>query len=122
MNETDRLDRPTPEPLTIAAYQKATDETAVYPSDPNVARLYCFLGLVSEIGEIAGVWKRRIRDGMPPEKFFAELNGEIGDTLWYLTRFAAEFNLDLDSIAKENLEKLERRKARGTLHGKGDSR
>ena len=47
---------------------------------------------------------------------------ELGDVLWYLTQVATEFDLDLDELARRNLEKLFSRKERGVIRGDGDNR
>lgn len=67
--------------VSIEAYIQWTDSTAVYPKERE--QEYLRLGLLSEVGEVAGVLKRRVRDGeIAPEKLLAEM----GDLLWYLAR------------------------------------
>jgi hypothetical protein len=67
--------------VSIEAYIQWTDTTAVYPKDRE--QEYLRLGLLSEVGEVAGVLKRRVRDGeVAPDKLLAEM----GDLLWYLAR------------------------------------
>lgn len=67
--------------MPIDEYIRWTDTTAVYPKERE--QEYLRLGLLSEVGEVAGVLKRRVRDGeVAPEKLLAE----IGDLLWYLAR------------------------------------
>jgi len=113
-------------PLTLERYQAHTEETCIYPHglDP----LYAVLGLVSEAGEVAGLFKKLIRDegwvpGTPlPEKADKALRKEVGDTLFYLARVAEDCGLSLEEIAHENLANLADRKARGKLGGSGDER
>jgi NTP pyrophosphatase (non-canonical NTP hydrolase) len=67
--------------VSIETYIRWTDTTAIYPQERE--QEYLRLGLLSEVGEVAGVLKRRVRDGeISPEKLLAE----IGDLLWYLAR------------------------------------
>jgi NTP pyrophosphatase (non-canonical NTP hydrolase) len=47
---------------------------------------------------------------------------ELGDVLWYLSQLATEADLDLETIAEDNLEKLLSRQERGVLRGSGDDR
>jgi hypothetical protein len=42
--------------------------------------------------------------------------------LWYATQLASELGLELEEIARENLEKLFSRQRRGVLSGSGDER
>ena len=42
--------------------------------------------------------------------------------LWYVAQLASELGLELEDIARENLEKLFSRQRRGVLSGSGDER
>ena len=42
--------------------------------------------------------------------------------LWYVAQLASELGLELEDIARENLEKLFSRQRRGVLSGSGDDR
>ena len=99
------------------AYQDFTDETAIYPPEKGIE--YTALGLASEAGEFAGKVKKAIRDGSWDLDAMA---AELGDVLWYVARAAAELDIHLSDIAKENIDKLKSRKERGKLKGSGDKR
>ena len=99
------------------AYQDFTDDTAIYPEDKGLE--YTALGLASEAGEFAGKVKKMIRDKTyDTEAMIAEL----GDVLWYVARAAAELDVHLSDVAKDNIEKLKSRKERNVLSGSGDTR
>ncbi len=68
--------------------------------------------------------KKAIRDdaGAITGERRAALGKELGDVLWYLAQLASELELDLDEIARTNLEKLLSRQRRGVLSGSGDDR
>ena len=51
-----------------------------------------------------------------------ELAKELGDVLWYVAQIATELDTDLETVARENLMKLEDRQNRGVLGGSGDNR
>jgi NTP pyrophosphatase (non-canonical NTP hydrolase) len=104
-------------PLTFDSYQVKAALTAIYPL--TTAVLYPALGLAGEAGEVANKVKKIIRDGTFDR---AGIAAEMGDCLWYLALLARDLNLDLSDIARENLNKLERRKAEGKLKGSGDDR
>ena len=42
--------------------------------------------------------------------------------MWYVAQLASELGLELEDIARENLEKLFSRQSRGVLWGNGDDR
>jgi NTP pyrophosphatase (non-canonical NTP hydrolase) len=50
------------------------------------------------------------------------LASELGDVLWYLAQLTTEAGLDLDAIARANLDKLRSRQRRAVLSGSGDFR
>lgn len=99
------------------AYQDFTDETAIYPEEKGLE--YTALGLASEAGEFAGKIKKGIRDNQWDLDAMA---AELGDVLWYVARAAAELDIHLSDIAKENVEKLKSRKERNVVGGSGDDR
>ncbi len=99
-------------------YQKLAHLTAVYPAD--LAKYYLTLGLTGEAGEVANKIKKEIRDNKYVSK--EEIESELGDVLWYLSELALIYSIDLDEVAKSNIEKLKDRKERGKLSGSGDHR
>ena len=103
--------------MTLSSYQKVAASTAMYPTQHAIT--YPALGLAGEAGEVANKVKKFIRDGKLDK---SALGAEIGDCLWYIAALCRDLNLDLGEIAKANLEKLQDRKARGTLKGSGDKR
>jgi len=123
INETDLeawgyyKDTTTYKDMTLSSYQRAASSTAIYPTQHAIT--YPALGLAGEAGEVANKVKKIIRDGKLDK---AALKGEIGDCLWYIAALCRDLNVDLGDIAKANLEKLQDRKARGTLKGSGDTR
>ena len=103
-------------------YQKVALTTAIYPREQAI--IYPTLGLTGEAGEVANKVKKIIRDGSDSkdEKLVSEIKSEIGDCLWYIAVLASDFDIKLSDIASANLEKLEKRKEKGTIHGSGDDR
>jgi NTP pyrophosphatase (non-canonical NTP hydrolase) len=109
--------------ITPDLYESMAGETAIFPE--HKALEYLALGLTSEAGEVAGKVKKLIRDGEDREGFELKkiaIAQEIGDVLWYCAMMAREVGVPLNTIMRENLEKLHSRKARGTLQGSGDDR
>lgn len=108
--------------MDLSDYQHQSRRTAEYPRDAWLA--YPALGLAGEAGEVAEHAKKAIRDdhGTVSDERRAAMAKELGDVLWYVAQLATELGLDLDKIAKQNLEKLLSRQQRGVLNGDGDDR
>ena len=111
-------------------YQAATKTTAIYPgvgSGNPQALMYLSNGMAAEAGEVVGKFAKAIRDDnymeadLTPERREAIL-AEIGDVLWFAARLCDELDTTLEDVAEANVEKLQGRKARGTLGGDGDVR
>jgi NTP pyrophosphatase (non-canonical NTP hydrolase) len=109
--------------VRLSDYQQRSRATAVYP-DAGANLTYPALGLCGEAGEAAEKVKKALRDdgGLLTHERRAALAAELGDVLWYLAQLATEADLDLDSIAEENLAKLLSRRERNVLQGSGDAR
>src|SRR6202048_4161731 len=99
--------------MELCDYQRRSRVTAEYPREAWLA--YPALGLAGEAGEVAEHAKKAIRDdrGEITDEPRAQLARELGDVLWYVSQLASELGLDLDVIARENLEKLFSRQNRG---------
>ena len=103
-------------------YQQVAKTTAIYPREQAI--IYPTLGLTGEAGEVANKVKKIIRDGTNKndEGLVQDLSAEIGDCLWYIAVLADDIGIKLSDIANINLEKLHKRKEKGTIHGSGDNR
>jgi NTP pyrophosphatase (non-canonical NTP hydrolase) len=64
----------------------------------------------------------QIDDQYMTEEMRSDLVLEAGDCLWYLANFCNDIGFSLSEVAEMNLEKLKRRKEKGTLTGSGDHR
>lgn len=109
--------------MTFQEYQQESRKTALYPDLGNNF-VYPTLGLSGEAGEVAEKIKKVIRDddGSVSDEKRQEIKKELGDVLWYLAQLATELGLDLDDVARSNIEKLASRLDRGALNGSGDNR
>lgn len=110
--------------MTMNEYQKIAGETAIYPGQGSVDGLvYTALGL-GEAGEVQNKVKKVIRDHgrVLTEEMRIAIAKELGGNLWYISQCATEIGMDLEMIAKMNLEELLSRQQRGVLMGSGDNR
>ena len=120
--------------MELNEYQKKAMSTCL-PSCDNIA--YMSLGLVSEVGELAGKIAKAIRkeelkidsnelikrDKVSEEEMMsirAGIVGEIGDCAWFLAGICHTLGLSLEEVATANLAKLAERKKNGTIIGNGD--
>lgn len=67
------------------------------------------LGLAGEAGELLSEYKKYLRDGEGHKLFKERVEEELGDLLWYISNVASKFDLSLETIAKNNLEKVQDR-------------
>jgi NTP pyrophosphatase (non-canonical NTP hydrolase) len=108
-------------------YQKKTrltDHGAGPEHGINPGWMYYVLGIAGETGELVEKIKKHFRDDygkMTPKKL-EEIKKEMGDVFWYHARLADALGINLNDVAKENIEKLLDRKKRGVIHGEGDNR
>lgn len=90
--------------MTLKEYRKRMWKFALYP-DSGSNPLYAELGLLSEIGELAGEAKRVIRDdgGKLNDDRRGKMISEMGDIMWYLSaisheRSSEEFLLSFEKV------------------------
>ncbi|HEX3451892.1 MAG TPA: nucleoside triphosphate pyrophosphohydrolase family protein [Solirubrobacteraceae bacterium] len=108
--------------MELSEYQRLSRSTAEYPR--RGALTYPALGLAGEAGEFADHAKKVIRDDggeVTPQRREA-MAKELGDVLWYVAQLASELGLELEQVARDNLDKLLSRQRRGVLSGSGDER
>ena len=109
--------------LGFDAYQAQAWTTNCYPVEHMVACLVA--GLASEAGEVAGKFKKALRDegdARARAKARHAMIAEIGDVLWYCACLARECGVSLKMVARANLVKLADRQQRGVIGGSGDER
>lgn len=119
--------------MELNEYQKKAMETCL-PTSDNFP--YMMLGLVEEVGELAGKVAKSIRKGNSAigynypnqlavrvgvkQEEEAAIKKEAGDILWMLAGLCHVFEWSLEEVAEMNIEKLAERKKNGTIIGNGD--
>ena len=56
------------------------------------------------------------------EEVTGNIADELGDVLWYLAILADDLEVDLEDVAKWNVDKLQRRMKSNKIKGDGDNR
>lgn len=103
-------------------YQEQAVATAIYGAGNAI--VYPALGLGNEAGEVQGKIKKVLRDnnGVFTDELRQKVGDEIGDVLWYMAALCRDLDLNLDTIAQRNIQKLKDRQARNVIGGSGDNR
>lgn len=103
---------------------------------------YPFAGLAEEAGEVLGklakaqrkweMCQESVLENVQHGNFecmsdteielYNSLGKELGDVLWMVQACASVLNMNLDDVAKANIDKLSDRKSRGVICGSGDDR
>lgn len=103
-------------------YQNRAIVTAVKRAQ-ELGWMYAALGIAGEAGEVAEKVKKTLRDHNGDfSKSLSDIEKELGDLLWYIAFMCSSLGIDLEDVAKTNLDKLDSRKKRGVLRGNGDDR
>lgn len=82
---------------------------ATWPEDK--CKTVAIVGLGEEVGEVAGLYKRELRD-FPKDRDRCtkeRYTEELGDVLWYLIATCIMWDISLETLWKYNIEKLEKR-------------
>ena len=106
--------------MNFNEYQKLARSTAVYPEEYKV--VYPALGLCGEAGEVADKIKKTIRGDTPLDEVTGSIAMELGDVLWYVAVLADDLGVELEDVAKWNVDKLQRRMKSNKIKGDGDNR
>lgn len=91
--------------MRFREYQDAARETDQRPGGELSDVAVHLLGMIGEAGSVATEYKKLLRDGAAYTAWKARMREELGDVLWYTATLATKLGLDLDDIARANLEK-----------------
>lgn len=91
-------------------YQKMAARTI----NPNISSIgqvdHALKGMVSEIGEINGIYQK-VYQGHAID--YKHLKKELGDLLWFIAEYCTALGWDLGDIMQMNIEKLKDRYPEG---------
>ena len=95
--------------MELREYQQQAHRTEkkIYAADSDIT--VPILGLAGEVGELINEYKKHLRDGDAHERFPERVAEELGDIMWYVAQTATNFSLDLNQVAKQNLQKTRAR-------------
>lgn len=80
--------------MKIQEYQKAALRTMAKLENKSLDIMHMNLGLITEVGEIADIFKKELAYKKPVDVI--NLKEEIGDCLWYIANMASIFNCNIE--------------------------
>lgn len=92
-------------------YQKEVNRTLKCDMAKQQKVSMLSMGLAGEAGEVIDLLKKHIFHNHTLDR--DNLKKELGDTLWYLTGIATEYQFTLNEIMETNIEKLQKRYPNG---------
>jgi NTP pyrophosphatase (non-canonical NTP hydrolase) len=91
--------------MDFRTYQEQALRSDQIPVNNGTEKIVPLLGLAGEAGELLSEYKKHLRDGDSHKLFKERVAEELGDLLWYVANVASKFEIDLETIAKDNLNK-----------------
>ena len=101
--------------MTLDEYQSGALRTLNPALSPDERLLDAAAGLAEEAGEVLGLVRKRVFQQR--ESSVERFTEELGDVLWCLAVTADALGITLESIARANIEKLQRRHPDGFRAG-----
>ena len=92
--------------MTFEEYQKLAARTMNKELSEEEAESHAIFGLTAEVGEINSIYQKYYQGH---EIDINDLTLEIGDALWMVAELCTVNNINLDTVARMNIEKLRRR-------------
>lgn len=93
--------------MQINKYVEEAKRTMAVMDSSVLDNVHMLLGMVTEVGELADVYKKNIAYKKPVD--YINVKEEIGDVMWYIANFCSLNNFDLEEILKNNIAKLRSR-------------
>jgi NTP pyrophosphatase (non-canonical NTP hydrolase) len=89
--------------MDFSDYQANARKTAQLNPSTRTGRIELVLGLSSEAGTVARVYKRLLRDKVSLNAQREQITDGLGDVLWYVSMIATSVGLKLEDVARGNL-------------------
>lgn len=90
--------------MDLQEYLQEAARTDSTDDDTEAIRI-ALLGIAGEAGEVVSEAKKWFRDDGPVGGLESRVSEELGDLLWYIASLARRLNLNLNTVADENLVK-----------------
>jgi NTP pyrophosphatase (non-canonical NTP hydrolase) len=93
--------------MQIKEYVEKARRTCANLSTRQADNIHMALGLTTEAGEFADIFKKNLAYQKPID--WVNAKEEIGDAMWYIANFCSINGFDLEEILATNIAKLEAR-------------
>lgn len=93
--------------MEIKEYQEKASRTCATLNSTLEDNIHMSLGLLTETGEIADVFKKHLAYNKAID--YVNVKEEVGDVMWYIANLCNINGWDLREIMSTNIEKLEQR-------------
>lgn len=93
--------------MNLKEYAKEAIRTDAPLSSLEEHDMHMVLGMVTEAGELADIFKKNLAYNKPIDWINAQ--EEIGDLIWYVSNFCKARGFDLEKILETNIKKLSAR-------------
>lgn len=85
-------------------FKEEVKRTCPHIGNNQIDNLHMILGMLTEIGELADVFKKNIAYQKPID--WINVEEEIADILWYLCNFCNINNINIENSMQNNINKL----------------
>lgn len=92
--------------MNMNQYQALASRTINKELRPEEALLHALHGMASEVGEIHGIFQKCYQGHELKEEHLIK---EVGDLLWFVAEFCTAIDVDLEAVARTNIDKLMKR-------------
>lgn len=96
--------------MQISTYQELAARTINNDLPENEKEYHALHGMVSEIGEIHGLYQKQYQGHVADAE---HLKKELGDLLWFIAEYCTANGWDMSDVANMNIEKLKARYPEG---------
>ena len=93
--------------MDLKTYAEQASRTMPILGSMQDDNMHMVLGMVTEVGELADVFKKNMAYGK--EIDWTNVYEELGDLMWYVINFCTANAIDLETVLHINIRKLETR-------------
>lgn len=97
-----RTEVPTSDDLTVEAYSSFARGTNRLQSETSGMFDTPMLGFFGEAGSLLSAVKKRKRDDLPSDQYYADVAEEVGDFLWYFSRVCDAADVSLATVVAKS--------------------
>lgn len=93
--------------MDFKEYQEKAKRTLNILPTIEQDQIHMLLGLASEVGELQDAYKKHLAYGKDLD--LVNVKEELGDVLWYIANMCTILDVNLESVANTNINKLQAR-------------